>query len=93
MFLAGYASYRVNTLEVGEDLKRHMNESKGKAAKFVGRDNYEKLRWKVMPKHRVQKISSIWKYCTFLVAMRKIGEILVSTKEGIQRVRSVRRIL
>jgi len=58
MFMAEYAGYLVNRLEVGKDGKTAYERVKGKTATVLGLEFAEKLMWKVRPKQKMNKINS-----------------------------------
>ena len=51
-FMADYAAYLVNRLEVGTDGKTGYERSRGKKAKVLGVELGEKLMWERKPKDR-----------------------------------------
>ena len=52
----------------------------------------EKLLWKVRQKNRLEKLNTRWEYGVFVGVKATSGEVWAATKEGLQTVRSVRRI-
>ena len=48
--------------------------------------------WKVRPKQKMNKINSRWEYGIFVGVRPRSGEVWVATREGLEKVRSVRRI-
>ena len=52
----------------------------------------EKLLWKVRQKNKLEKLNPRWEYGVFVGVKVISGEIWVATKEGLQAVRSVRRL-
>ena len=91
-FMAEYGAYLVNRLEVGKDGKTAYERSKGKQGKVLGVEFGEKLMYKVKPKDKMEKINPRWEYGVFVGVRRESGEVWVATKEGMEKVRSVRRI-
>ena len=59
-FMVEHAGYLVNRLEVGKDGTTGYERVKGKAAKVLGVKFGEKLMWKTMQKHTMEKINSRW---------------------------------
>ena len=91
-FMAEYAGYLVNRLEVGKDGKTAYERVKGKSATVLGLEFGEKLMWKRKPKMKMDKISSRWEYGIFLGIRPRSGEVWVATEDGVMKVRSVKRI-
>ena len=92
-FLAEYASYLSNRLEVGKDGKTAYERCKGKRPTVLGIEFGEKLMWKKKTKEKMEKLNARWEYGIFIGVRRRSGEVYVATKEGeIKRARSVRRI-
>mgnify|MGYP001254926542 CR=1 FL=1 len=91
-FMAEYAAYLINRLEVGKDGKTGYERSKGKKAKVLGIEFGEKLPWKKRTKDKMEKINTRWEYGIFVGVRRRSGEVWLATKDGVVRARSVRRI-
>jgi len=92
-FMAEYAAYLSNRLEVGKDGKTAYERSRGKKPTVLGVEFGEKLLWMKRTKEKMEKINPRWEYGIFIGVRRRSGEVFVATKEGeIKRVRSVRRI-
>ena len=91
-FMAEYAAYLVNRLEVGKDGKTAYERVKGKSATVLGLEFGEKLMWKKKPKLKMDKIGSRWEYGIFLGIRPRSGEVWVATEEGVMKARSVKRI-
>ena len=93
-FMAEYAGYLVNRLEVGKDGKTAYERSRGKKAKVIGVEFGEKLLWMKRPKdsQKMAKIEAKWEYGVFVGVRRRSGELWVATEDGLKKVRSVRRI-
>ena len=91
-FMAEYAAYLVNRLEVGKDGKTAYERSRGKRAKVLGVEFGEKLLWKTRPKDKLEKLNGKWEYGIFVGVRRRSGEVWVATKDGIEKARSVRRV-
>ena len=91
-FMAEYASFLLNRLEVGKDGKTAYERVKGKSATVLGIEFGEKLLWKKKAQSKMDKISSRWGYGIFVGERVRSGEFWVSTKAGVNKARSVRRI-
>ena len=85
IFMAEYAAYLINRLEVGKDGKTAYERCRGKGAIVMAIEFGEKLLWKVRQKNRLE-------YGVFVGVKATSCEVWVATKEGLQTVRSVRRI-
>jgi hypothetical protein len=84
-FLAEYAAYLLNRLEVGKDGKTAFEKSRGKAASVLGMEFGEKLMYKVKHTDKNAKIEARWDK-GILVGMRvRSGEFWVATVLGIRR--------
>lgn len=93
VFMAEYAAYLQNWLEVGLDAKTSYEQTKGKAAKVLGVEFGEKLLWKVKTKAgKMEKLRPRWEHGIFVGVKPRSGELWVATKTGIHKTRSVRRI-
>ena len=91
-FMAEYASYLMNRLEVGKDGKTAYERTKGKAATVLGIEFGEKLVWRKKAGQKMNKINSKWDYGIFVGVRQKSGEFWVANESGIHKARSVRRI-
>ena len=71
-FMAEYAGYLVNRLEVGKDGKTAFERSRGKKANVMGVEFREKLLWMKRPKdnQKMGKIEVRWEYGIFVGARR-----------------------
>ena len=92
IFMAEYAAYLINRREVGKDGKTAYERCRGKRASVLAVEFGEKLLWKVRPKHKLEKLNARWEFGVFVGVKAASGEIWVATKEGLQAVRSVRRL-
>ena len=92
MFLAEYAAHLVNRLEVGKDGKTAYERSRGKRATVIAVEFGERLLWRVRRVGKQEKMNARWDYGVFVGIRPESGEVLVAVKEGIQAVRSVRRL-
>ena len=81
--MAEYAAYLINRLEVGKDGKTAYERCSGKQSTVMAIEFGEKLLWKARQKNKLEKLNPRWEYGVF------VG---VATKEGLQAVRSVRRL-
>ena len=91
-FMAEYSAYLLNRLEVGKDGKTPYERTKGKAATVLGVEFGEKLLWKKRAGQKMDKISSRWSYGIFVGVRSRSGELWVADKDGVHKVRSVRRL-
>ena len=91
-FMAEYAGYLLNRLEVGKDGKTAYERSRGKKASVLGLEFGEKCLWKKRPKEKMEKINTRWEFGIFVGIRRRGGEVWMATQEGIVKVRSVRRL-
>jgi hypothetical protein len=91
-FLAEYAAYLLNRLEVGKDGKTAVERSKAKSASVLGIEFGEKLMFKKRVKDKAPKIESRWEEGIFVGVHVSSGECWVSTPEGVKKRRSVRRL-
>ena len=82
--MAEYAAYLINRLEVGKDGKTAYERCRGKRSTVMAIEFGEKILWKVRQKNKLEKLNPRWEY--------GVGEIWVATKEGLQAVRSLRRL-
>ena len=92
IFMAEYAVYLINRLEVGKDGKTTYERCRGKRSTVMAIEFGEKLLWKVRQKNKLEKLNPRWEYGVFVGVKVINGEIWVATKEGLQAVRSVRRL-
>ena len=92
IFMAEYAAYLVNRLEVGKDGRTAYERCRGKKATVMAVEFGERLLWKVRPKNKMEKLNVRWEYGVFVGVKAVSGEMWVATKTGLQAVRSVRRV-
>ena len=92
VFLAEYAAYLLNRLEVGKDGKTAYERNKGKKGMVMAVEFGERLLWKTRPKDKMEKLNPRWEYGVFVGIKALSGEVWVATKSGVRAVRSVRRI-
>ena len=92
IFMAEYAAYLINRLEVGKDGKTAYERCWGKRATVLAIEFGEKLLWKVRQKNRLEKLNPRWEYGVFVGVKATSGEVWAATREGLHTVRSVRRI-
>ena len=92
IFMAEYASYLLNRLEVGKDGKTAYERCRGKRASVMAVEFGEKLLWKIRQKGKLEKLNPRWDFGVFVGVRADSGEIWVATKTGLQTVRSVRRL-
>jgi hypothetical protein len=91
-FLAEYAAYLVNRLEVGKDGKTAVERNKGKVASVMGIEFGEKLMFRKRLKDKSAKIEPRWEKGIFVGVRVVSGEFWIATPEGIRKARSVRRL-
>jgi hypothetical protein len=91
-FLAEYAAYLVNRLEVGKDGKTPWERSRGKSASVMGVEFGEKVMFKKKAKDKNEKINARWEKGIFVGARSCSGELLVATSLGVRKCRSIRRL-
>ena len=92
VFVTEYAAYLLNRLEVGKDGKTAYERCKGKRGTVVGVEFGEKLLYKVRHKNKLEKLNARWEFGVFVGVRPESGELWVATKDGLQTVRSVRRL-
>ena len=92
IFLVEYAAHLLNRLEVGKDGKTAYERSRGKRATVMAVEFGERLLWRVRRAGKQEKMNPRWDYGVFVGIRPESGEVLVAVKEGIQVVRSVRRL-
>ena len=84
IFMAEYAAYLINRLEVGKDGKTAYERCRGKQATVLAIEFGEKLLWKVRQKNRLEKLNPRWEYGVFVGVKATSGEVWAATKEGLQ---------
>ena len=92
VFIAEYAAYLLNKLEVGKDGKTAYERSRGKRGTVMAVEFGERLLWKVRTKGRLEKMNPRWRFGVFVGVKADSGEVWVATDEGLRAVRSVRRL-
>ena len=92
LFIAEYASYLVNKLEVGKDGKTAWERSRGKRGVVMAVEFGEKVLWRVKQSGKLAKMSPKWELGVFVGVRAESGEVWVATPEGIHTVRAVRRL-
>ena len=82
----------LNRFEVGRDGKTAYERLKKKAAKMFGLEFGELLLWKRKPiGGALGKMSCMWEDGVYLGLKATTGEIIVGTKSGVWKTRSVQR--
>ena len=76
IFMAEYAAYLINRLEVGKDGKTAYERCWGKRATVLAIEFGEKLLWKVRQKNRLEKLNPRWEYGVFVGVKATSGEVL-----------------
>ena len=84
-FMAEYAAYLTNRLEVGKDGKTAYQRSKGKSATVLGIEYGEKILYKVKAKAKMNKIYPMWAFGIFVGVRSKSGELWVDECEKFDR--------
>ena len=84
-FMAEYASFLLNRLELGKDGKTAYERVKVKSATVLGIEFGEKLLWKKKAQSKMDKISSGWEYGIFVGVRVWSGEFWVATKAGCEQ--------
>ena len=84
IFMAEYAAYLINRLEVGKDGKTAYERCRGKQATVLAIEFGEKLLWKVRQKNRLEKLNPRWEYGVFVGVKATSGEVWAATKESLQ---------
>jgi hypothetical protein len=91
-WLAEYSAFLLNRFEVGRDGKTAYERCKGKQARTAGLEFGEAVLWK---RKRVGgalgKMTCLWREGVFVGVRGQSGEIMVSTKDGIFKTRTVQR--
>ncbi len=91
-FIPEYVAYLLNRLSQGEDGKVPYERIRGKKPTILGLEFGEKLLYKTKRGPKLEKINERWDHGIFLGVRRKSNELWIGTKEGIESVRSVKRI-
>ena len=87
-WIAEYASYTLNRMEVGNDGKTAYERIKGKKAKVMGVAFGEKVLWKRrLARGGLGKLCNLWEDAIFLGAKGTTGEFIVGDEKGIHRTR------
>ena len=92
IFIAEYAAYLLNKLEIGKDGKTAWERSRGKKGVVLAVEFGEKVLWKVRTSGRLAKMSPKWEEGVFVGVKAESGEVWVAAKEGLQTVRAIRRL-
>ena len=91
-WMTEYASVLLNRCEVGKDGKTAYERMKGKRATVLGIEFGEQVHMKRFPTNqRLSKLSIMWSDAIFLGVRTVSGEVIVGTKEGIWKTRTVTR--
>ena len=92
IFIAEYAAYLLNKLEIGKDGKTAWERSRGKKGAVMAVEFGEKVLWKVRPSGRLAKMSPKWEEGVFVGVKADSGEVWVAARDGLQTVRAIRRL-
>ena len=91
-YIIEYAAFVINRFEVGHDGKTNFERCKGKKAKTLGIEFGEAVHWKRKPiGGALGKLSVMWEDGVYLGIKGKSGEVIVATKTGIWKARTVQR--
>ena len=92
IFVAEYAAYLQNRLDIGKDGKTAYERCRGKRASVMAVEFGERLLWKTRQKGKLEKLNPRWEFGVFVGVKTDSGELWVATPAGLQAVRSVRRL-
>ena len=92
VFLAEYAAYLLNKLEVGKDGRTAWERSRGKRGMVMAVEFGERVLWRVRPSGKLVKMSPRWEEGVFVGVKANSGEVWIATKERLQTVRAIRRL-
>ena len=92
VFIAEYASYLLNKLEVGKDGKTAWERSRGKRGAVMAVKFGEKVLWRIRHTGRMAKMNPRWDFGVFVGVRADSGEVWIATKDGLQTVRAIRRL-
>ena len=92
VFMAEYAAYLINRLEVGKDGRTATERNKGKAATVMGVEFGEKVMYRKKRKSKMAKMDRRWDKGIFVGVRVQSGEFWIATPEGLKKVRSIRRL-
>ena len=91
-WMTEYASVLLNRCEIGKDGKTAYERMKGKKATVLGIEFGEQVHMKRFPTNqRLNKLSIMWNDAVFLGVRTLSGEVIVGTKEGIWKTRTIMR--
>jgi hypothetical protein len=91
-FLAEYAAYLLNRLEVGKDGKTAWERSRGKSGNVMGIEFGEKVMYKKKKRDKSAKIDARWEKGIFVGARSCSGEFWIAVPSGVRKCRSLRRL-
>ena len=92
-YLIEFASVLLNRYEVAKDGKTAYERLRGKKSKLLGLEFGEVVQWRRAIKgDRKNKLDTVWRDGYFAGYRTLSGETIISTKEGIYRTRTVRRV-
>lgn len=91
-WLVEYSAFLLNRFEVGHDGKTAYERLKGKQARTLGVEFAEAILWKSKPSGgALGKLSSLWDDGIFLGVRGKSGEIIVGSRSGVKKARTIQR--
>ena len=91
-WLVEFAATLINRYEVGRDGRTPHERLRGKASRLVGLEFGEKVNFRRAPVgSRMAKLDSLWSDGVFLGYRAVSGEIVVGTKDGVYKTRTVKR--
>ena len=91
-FIPEYAAYLMNRLIQGSDGKVAYERLKGKKPSVLGIEFGGKVLCKLKLGAKLEKINARWGYGIFVGVRKRSNELMMMTPDGLQFVRSVRRI-
>ena len=91
-WLVEFAGTLVNRYEVGRDGKTPHERLRGKQSRLLGLEFGEKVHFRKTPVgNKMAKLDSLWSDGVFLGYRSMSGEVIVGTKDGVFKSRTVRR--
>ncbi len=90
-WLVEYGTWLLNRLEVGKDGRTAYERSKGKKARLLGYEFGEGVLWKGAKAKGDRRKLELLEDGIFLGMQATTGEMIVGTKEGVHRTRSLKK--
>ena len=91
-FLPENSAYLLNRLHQGEDGKVRYERVKGKKPTMLGIEFGEMVMYKLKKGPKMEKINTRWESGVFVGIRRTSNEVLVSTRDVVEEVRSIKRV-